>query len=204
MSKKALIDRYEKRIEEWLKRIDDPNILSFDELNKLYFDMFTDGYKEGLGHSKAMILPGLDSDEFELYLETRESLQDFIAKSDYLYNLPYLNGNTVSEMATQYWLEGDKPALKRLMDSEYHRAYGNGAYDMAEIIGDIPSYEIKKTWVTAGDERVRDTHVYLDGVTIGKDETFYTFDGDEALFPGGFESARNNANCRCILIYSKA
>lgn len=53
------------------------------------------------------------------------------------------------------------------------------------------------------DDKVRDTHDYLEGMSVGIDEEFYTYDGDHALYPGGFENAQNNVNCRCFLTYTK-
>jgi hypothetical protein len=59
-----------------------------------------------------------------------------------------------------------------------------------------------KTWVTMMDDRVRDTHDYLEGETVGIGEDFYTYDGDHASAPGLFELAENNVNCRCELLFS--
>lgn len=90
--------------------------------------------------------------------------------------------------------------LENLIVSEYHRVFNNAGYDVAGSYvtdGGI-AY---KTWVTAGDERVRDTHDYLEGMTIAYDEEFFTYDGDSARFPGDFSDAANNVGCRCILKY---
>ena len=48
-----------------------------------------------------------------------------------------------------------------------------------------------------GDERVRDTHSPLEGITVGLNDLFYTWDGDAAMAPGGFTLPQNNVNCRC-------
>lgn len=61
-----------------------------------------------------------------------------------------------------------------------------------------------KTWRTKKDERVRDTHRFLEGVTIPIDQRFWTIDGDSAMTPGGFATAQENVNCRCFLVYSWA
>ena len=52
------------------------------------------------------------------------------------------------------------------------------------------------------DEKVRDTHQYLELMTVDIDEDFYTYDGDHASAPGMFELAQNNVNCRCELLFS--
>jgi hypothetical protein len=49
------------------------------------------------------------------------------------------------------------------------------------------------------DEKVRDTHKYLEGMTVALDEEFYTYDGDHAPAPHGFTKVENNANCRCVV-----
>ena len=59
-----------------------------------------------------------------------------------------------------------------------------------------------KSWITMMDEKVRDTHQYLEGMTVGIDEDFYTYDGDHAPAPGLFEFPENSINCRCELLFS--
>ena len=68
--------------------------------------------------------------------------------------------------------------------------------EVAETFPNIKS-KMKKMWVTARDNRVRDSHDYLDGITVGKDE----------LFPNGLKYPRDPAgtaeevvNCRCAVI----
>ena len=56
-----------------------------------------------------------------------------------------------------------------------------------------------KIWGTMLDEKVRDTHAYLEGMKVPLDAEFYTYDGDHAQAPGGFTDANNNCNCRCAL-----
>ena len=57
-----------------------------------------------------------------------------------------------------------------------------------------------KQWQTMRDGRVRDTHSYLQSAMVNLDDKFYTFDGDSALYPGGFELPENNVNCRCWIV----
>jgi hypothetical protein len=52
------------------------------------------------------------------------------------------------------------------------------------------------------DDRVRDTHMFLEGVEVPMGERFYTFDGDSAMIPGDFALPENNINCRCTLSYT--
>ena len=82
----------------------------------------------------------------------------------------------------------------RVIDTEAHRDYNTGVYDAAAESGNDG---LSKMWVTMNDDRVRDTHEYLEGTVVGLNDRFYTYDGDSALYPGGFDDPRNNVNCRC-------
>lgn len=56
-----------------------------------------------------------------------------------------------------------------------------------------------KTYVTAGDNRVRPTHAAMEGLTIDVNETFPNggmYPGDPSL------PAQELVNCRCIILYS--
>ena len=94
--------------------------------------------------------------------------------------------------------------LSVIAETETHRAINVGAQDGAQEYADAhPRETIFKTWVTAGDDRVRDTHDYLEGATVPLNARFYTYDGDNALEPGDFIKPENNINCRCILRWTK-
>jgi hypothetical protein len=49
------------------------------------------------------------------------------------------------------------------------------------------------------DDRVRDTHDYLEGMVVPFSSRFYTYDGDSADYPGGFTLPENNIGCRCVV-----
>lgn len=94
--------------------------------------------------------------------------------------------------------------LSVIAETETHRAINTGGQDGAdEFVSTHPNSNVYKTWFTAGDERVRDTHDYLEGASVPYDARFYTYDGDSARFPGDFVLPNNNINCRCILRYSQ-
>ena len=61
-------------------------------------------------------------------------------------------------------------------------------------------FGVTKTWGTMLDESVRETHSYLESVSVPLEEEFFTFDGDHAPYPGLFQKAENNVNCRCFVI----
>lgn len=84
--------------------------------------------------------------------------------------------------------------IVRLIDTEAHRDYNTGIFNAAMESG-IPN--LRKCWYTMNDDRVRDTHDYLEGMVVGLNDRFYTYDGDSARFPGDFDDPANNVNCRC-------
>ena len=95
------------------------------------------------------------------------------------------------------WLDNGTVAdMLRLIDTESVRDYNTGVTDAGKASGTLG---LKKRWNTMMDDRVRDTHSYLEGTVVGIDDRFYTFDGDSALSPGGFADPANNVACRCTL-----
>lgn len=107
-------------------------------------------------------------------------------------------GKTWRERVEEYFSSGGSvDDLVRIAETETHRDANTAAYETAKKAG-----AKSKTWVTMLDDRVRETHDYLEGMTVGIDEDFYTYDGDHASAPGLFELAENNVNCRCELIFS--
>ena len=87
-------------------------------------------------------------------------------------------------------------AIVRIAETETHRDANTAALETATRAG-----ATSKTWMTMLDDRVRDTHVPLEGVSVPIDAEFYTWDGDHAQAPGLFEFAENNINCRCELLF---
>lgn len=95
--------------------------------------------------------------------------------------------------------------LAVVAETETHRAINTGGLDGAEDYQKShPNVTVMKTWVTMGDDRVRDTHDYLEGATIPISARFYSYSGDSALYPGDFMTAEENCNCRCLIRYSTA
>lgn len=106
-----------------------------------------------------------------------------------------IDGLTFEDRAKEHIQNDDLMALKILAGDEYHRVYETAKFNAAKKTGS------EKTWVTMSDYKVRDTHAYLEGMTIRAEARFYTYDGDSALFPGDFSMAENNCGCRCIAVY---
>ncbi|MCD8201757.1 MAG: phage head morphogenesis protein [Clostridia bacterium] len=164
----------------------------FDEINRLmprilknrkaredFHDFLLDAYVEGLNAAAYII-----GTEAELDTERAERVIDWY----------YPNADeSVLDKFTAYIKGGDVGALWRLWESEAHRAYVQG-----EIDGAYDAGARKKVWCTMLDDRVRDSHAELEGVTLDLYESFQIGD-DYADGPGLFSLAENNANCRCVL-----
>ena len=116
-----------------------------------------------------------------------------ISKAQEAINLK-IAGKTYKDRITEYSESGTAEEILRVIDTDMTRIYNTGVLDTASANG-----ATMKTWQTMNDEKVRDTHSPLEGVTIPIDAEFYTWDSDHALQPGRFEKPENNCNCRCIL-----
>ena len=106
-------------------------------------------------------------------------------------------GKTWRERMKDHFAEGGTiEDVKRIIETEAHRDANTAAYEAAKAGGCTT-----KTWHTMGDDRVRDTHVYLDGVTIPIDAEFYSFRGGHTMFPGQWGIPEEDCGCRCWLTY---
>ena len=185
------------------------SILPMDELNRLdeaFREQF--GYDE-LPKDKAIMKAVEDLlEDFFLYAfamaneVTNENLSsDYQPSIDDVMQVvdPEVAGMTWRERVEEYFSNGGTGAdISRIADTETHRIANTAAFNTAKHAG-----ATTKTWVTMADERVRDTHSYLELETVGIDDDFYTFDGDHAPAPGLFELPENNINCRCELLFTR-
>ena len=90
--------------------------------------------------------------------------------------------------------------LTTLIDTEGGRVTNTAIYDAAkDYQRKNPEITVLKRWVAILDDRTRDTHFYLDGTEVPLDAYFYSYSGDKALYPHGFQTAAENCNCRCDL-----
>ena len=87
--------------------------------------------------------------------------------------------------------------LARIFVTESHRCFSDGQWDSAN---GRAKYKI---WHTQEDEKVRESHWYIDGMKVEINDYFYTLDGDRALRPYDFQYPENSINCRCYLEYTK-
>ena len=182
------------------------SILPFDELNRLDTEI-----RERFGNNPLQKRDEEDTidellDLFLLAYAMGNSVTNDNLSSDYSPPVDNVMKVVDAKVAGKTWRErvedyfangGTGEDIARIADTETHRIANTAALDTAKQAG-----ATNKTWVTMLDDRVRETHDYLEGMTVGIDEDFYTYDGDHASAPGLFELAENNVNCRCELLFS--
>ena len=125
---------------------------------------------------------------------------DYQPSAEKIYDTIYkkIDGVTWKDRLETWYKNGGTAAdIIRIAETESHRIGNDMAFQAAKEVG-----ATKKTWYTALDDRVRETHSYLESVSVGIEDAFYTFDGDSAQYPGDFGKAENNIGCRCEISYS--
>lgn len=121
-----------------------------------------------------------------------------VDRIDAVINKRLKDGKNWRDRLQEHFESGDDvESIMRVLESESERDANTGSLDKALESG----LDLTKTWNTMMDDRVRETHSYLEGITVGLNDLFYTDDGDSASVPGDFMDAENNANCRCYLTY---
>lgn len=74
------------------------------------------------------------------------------------------------------------------------------ALKQAVASGQIAASAVRRTWQSAGDARVRHTHMALDGDTVGLEERFRSPSGARLLYPGDPTApAAEIIACRCAI-----
>lgn len=182
------------------------SILPFDELNRFDSEIRERFGKEPLQKRDEEDVIDMMLDLFLLAYAMGNSATNENLSSSYAPSVDDVMKVVDAKVAGKTWRErvedyfangGTGEDLARIADTETHRIANTAALDTARYAG-----ARNKTWVTMLDDRVRDTHDYLEGQTVGIDEDFYTYDGDHASAPGLFELAENNVNCRCEILFS--
>ena len=128
-----------------------------------------------------------DAEEIVVIVPFKDGLDDKCVNLD-------IKGETYRDRIVQQLDEDSLEGILRIIDTEAHRDYNTGVSDAGEQSG---VSGIRKQWMTMMDDRVRDSHSYLEGMIVNLEDKFYTFDGDSARFPGDFALPENNVNCRC-------
>ena len=164
-----------------LEDVQDQSAQIVDDLLSMLLLAYTAGVEATAQHLAADLSVELDALEDALYMP--------------------IDSKTFEQRVQEYVFARDMNGLSVVAASEYHRMYNAGAYDAAMQYVRTQGLGVTKRWVTVGDDRVRETHRYLEAMSVDVDEEFYTSDGDHAPSPGAFRKAKNNVGCRCIVIY---
>ena len=109
-----------------------------------------------------------------------------------------IDGKDYRDRIAEYFESGTPYDIARVISTDAHRVYNEAMFEGAKAAG-----ATMKTWNTMGDERVRDTHAYLEGVTVPMDAEFYSYNGNSTYYPGQWGIAEEDCGCRCWLTYSK-
>lgn len=179
--------------------------LPFDELNKLKATLpafaDADGKLKDMDPLLDMLedlfllayASGVESTNLSLGASWEPSLTDILDTVD-----REIAGKTWRQRVREYYDNGGTvDDIARIAETETHRDANAGAYDAARAGG-----ATRKTWNTMLDDRVRDSHQYLEGVSAPIDGVFYAWYGASTLYPGQWGIAEEDVNCRCWLTYS--
>ena len=149
-----------------------------DELLELFLLTYTMGAEATNGELGTSGMPSIDAVDAAVYAPVA--------------------GKTWRERVVGYYDSGGTLYdITRIAETDATRIYNQGAVDAVRVNG--MEGATSKRWRTMNDDRVRDTHDYLEGMVVPFDERFYTYDGDSAEYPGGFSLPENNINCRCVV-----
>lgn len=179
-----------------LARFDRLNVIAGEETAAL---ALTEGAEAAAEKYRELTHEAYEASVEEAAASLRAELEADEDEYEELYLLEF-DGKTGEEKLVEYAKSDDPAAITRLVESELHRIFNGGLFASAVRSG----RDFTKTWVTRDDDRVRETHEYLHGVSVRANEPFATFDGDTAMYPGGFSKAENNVNCRCVISISPA
>ena len=185
------------------------SILPFDELNA-FIERLRTRYADGqLPQGNKVEEEDIIDELLDLFLlayAQGNSVTNANLSSDWMPPVDEVMRVVDAKVADKTWRErveeyfssgGSVDDLVRIAETETHRDANTAALDTAKKAG-----ATSKTWVTMADDRVRDPHVYLDGITVGIDDEFITYDGGHAQAPGLFGVPELDINCRCYLIFS--
>lgn len=141
----------------------------------------------------------------DIYDRTREAyllaIGTAVEVDDYLYN----HGVEVIASTIEVLLRHDdepyyfsKDRARAIAENESNSIWNHTEYE------DAVKNKKYKTWRTVMDNRVRDTHVEMNGVTIPINDVFHLQGGD-CYYPRSDELGMDEseiANCRCVLTFS--
>lgn len=108
------------------------------------------------------------------------------------------DGKGYKDRIREYFQNGNSYDIARVVATDAHRIYNTAMYDAAKRGG-----ATGKTWNCMMLPTSRDSHVYLNGVTVPLDAEFYSYKGGSTYYPGQWGIAEEDCNCLCWLTYRK-
>lgn len=153
----------------------------YDSLLDMLEDLFLLAYANGVELTNY----SLGSDIPATAQEAQEIVEEKIQGKNWRDRMQehYENGGTIAD-------------VERIAETETHRDSNAGAYAVAKKAG-----ATQKVWHTMLDDRVRDSHQYLEGVVAPIDGEFYSFAGNHTQYPGQWGIAEEDVGCRCYLTF---
>jgi hypothetical protein len=185
------------------------SILPFDEINAMirqeYSEAMEDSDKKKAAQRIADLL--LEYLIFAYRMGVKRTATDLGGDIeddiDEMYEIIFclIEGETFEDRVRRWVEEEAEGRLGVLAESEAHRVCESAGYSAAERASSEKNILVGKRWETMQDDRVRETHEYLQGTVVPLNEEFYTSDGDHAQEPGGFMMPENNCGCRFVTPY---
>ncbi len=202
-----------KELESYLKVLHSKNFNTIDEyLNECYKQAHIGTLFDLQGQGVPLILP-LNQEQIikAVTLNSKLSAPLYNALG---YNLDALKISVVQEIsrgiAQELSYEEIARNLKNITNVDYnkslriaktegHRIQQEATYD-AQKRAIQKGADVVKQWDSTLDGKTRPTHRALDGQIVEVDEYFKSESGYKALYPGGFNVASEDCNCRCCLL----
>lgn len=183
------------------------DLMPFDELNSFEAALPRYFNEEGRIKSKEAFEDIIDEmlDLFLLSYANGVTATNLSLSSDYAPTLDEVMQTVDESVVGKTWRErmqehfdngGTMEDVIRIAETESHRDANAGAYKTATKAG-----ATIKVWHTMSDDRVRDSHVWLEGVSAPIDGEFYNYLGQSTKYPGQWGIAEEDINCRCWLTY---
>lgn len=140
--------------------------------------------------------------------------------NDSVYNITNTTANNMMTLVLNGLNEGlSTAAIGKLIKADTSNNFGLGRANLiarteaTRVVNQatVESYrqlgeqgiQVQKQWLSAFDEKVRDSHRWLNGKTVGANEDFVLppeYGGYKANSPGSFDVAGENINCRCTVV----
>lgn len=182
-------------------------LMPFDEINALREELTYGQYvredgKVGYTKTREEIEDTIETILILSYIYGTKAANDMLG-TDFSPDVAKMDTSINKRVAGKTWRErvrdyvdngGSVEEIVRVADTESHRDTNEGIFDVA-----VEGGAQYKTWETMLDNRVRESHEELQGQTVPINDVFVTWDGHEARYPGDFDTAELNANCRCYL-----